>query len=345
MEINAIQIYKVDLKKDSVESIEQSEFSTDFEDYLNGLVELITSGSSGRQFRFDRDTTEVYSQIIKSYKGENFAESTAIIANRLYESEVTIQAKIKHLKKEIQKGILVIASINDREAIKYIICKADHNEYLDEINFLHAKGLPIKKKIFKAFSALIDSNGIANNITVYDSNTVLSDYWWKSFLELSKLYSDEDNTENAFDAIDKGVFTKMKEKHPADYTYLRNASVHFFRSREKFDLNEYLDLIDNYEPVDSSLNKGDLIKRVKELPTKSRKPFDEQFTIVKSKLTARIINKVRLSNQIELILKEDVRNLKDVITAGVDDDGTKYVKVRSEMGYKFFNDLSKSNDS
>ncbi|WHT38706.1 hypothetical protein QNH98_17215 [Myroides sp. mNGS23_01] len=53
------------------------------------------------------------------------------------------------LKITIQKGILVQAHISDKGINKFIICKADHNEFLNEVNFTLTRGLPTKKKHLK----------------------------------------------------------------------------------------------------------------------------------------------------------------------------------------------------
>jgi hypothetical protein len=180
---------------------------------------------------------------------------------------------------------------------------------------------------------------------VYDTNPNLSHYWWKEFLELTKVYSDEDNTENAFEAIDKGVFTKIKKKHPQDYLHLRNSTVHYFRANENFDMQEYLDtVIGNYTPFDSSLDVSEIKTQIRQLPSKPRTPFDEQFTIVKAKIRAKFLNTIPLTSQIDLHLKEDIPNLETIITAEKDADGTRYVKIKSEQGYQYFSNRQNGNN-
>jgi len=154
------------------------------------------------------------------------------------------------------------------------------------------------------------------------------------------VYSDEDNTENAFDAIDKNIFNKLKKEFPQDYTFLRNSTVRYFRAKDSFNMQDYLDEgLGEYKPYNEKLNIHDLKEKIKKLPTESKNPFDEQFNIVKDKIKARFINKIHLTHQIDLVLKEDIFDLKSVVTAWKDTDGTKYVKIKSIEGYKYFDNL------
>lgn len=344
MDIKAIQIFKVDIHRQAVESIEQSTYGADFDTYLKGLVNLITTGSSGRNFRFDSETTEVRGQIAKIISGEDFSPIATTIVNRLLKKEQEAQAKMLKLGVEIQKGIVVQALVTENNFNKLIICKADHSDFLNEINFTITRGLPLKKKVFKAFVCSLNNDQTVTNVLVYDTNPSLSHYWWKDFLELTKVYSDEDNTENAFEAIDKGVFTKLKKKHPQDYMHLRNSTVRYFRANDNFDMQEFLDTaIGNYTPFDSRLDVAEIKTQIRQLPAKPRTPFDEQFTIVKAKVRAKFLNTIPLTSQIDLHLKEDIPNLETIITAEKDADGTRYVKIKSEQGYQYFSNRKNGN--
>jgi hypothetical protein len=144
MNIINIKIFRIDFNESSVDTIDQSEFPTDFTTYLKGLINLMTSGVSGRIFRFDRDTTEVRGQLGGIIKGNDFSDIAMTIATRLLHVEQNAQGKIAQLGIEIQKGIIVQALINVDDKNKFIICKADHNEFLNEINFTLSRGLPTK---------------------------------------------------------------------------------------------------------------------------------------------------------------------------------------------------------
>jgi len=345
MEITNLKIFKIDIDQEEVQNIDSSDYGLELENYLRELFQIVISGSSGRQFHFDRETTEVRSQISRIIANENFSDISNIIAKRLLDSEHTAQEGVAKLGITIQKGIVVQALITDNQVKKFIICKADHNEFLNEINYRTTRGLPVKKKAFKAFVCTLNEGNIVDNVLVYDTNPSETKYWWKEFLELTMVFSDEDNTEKAFNAIDKGVFTKMRNDHPLDYTYLRNSTVKYFRSNDTFEIQDFLDsAIGNYIPVDSTLNIDQLKSKIRELPSKSRSPFDNQFNIVKEKIKARFQNTVKLTNQIDLRFKEDIPNIDTVVMAEQAADGTKYVKIKSEEGYRYFKNLSNANN-
>jgi hypothetical protein len=338
MDITDIKIFRIDFHQSSVDTIDQAEFPADFTTYLEGLINLMTSGVSGRTFRFDRDTTEVRGQLGEIMEGNDFSVIATTIATRLLSIEQKAQEQIAHMGTEIQKGIIVQALINDNDVSKFVICKADHNEFLNEISFTLSRGLPIKKKIFKGFICSLNSNKTLSDNLVYDQQ--LTKYWWNDFLELTKVHSDEDNTQNAFDAIDKSVLIKLKSKHPQDYMHLSNSNIQYFRGNENFDMNNYIaSMFDNYLPFDDTLDMEKVKKEVRDLPTKSKKQFDEQFPIIKKQIKKRFIKDVSLTPQIELHFKEEIPDLENVVTAVIDDDGTKYVRVKSEQGYKYFNNL------
>jgi hypothetical protein len=133
---------------------------------------------------------------------------------------------------------------------------------------------------------------------------------------------------------------KLKSIHPQDYMHLSNSNVQYFRGNETFDMNNYIaSMFDNYLPFDDKLDMEKVKKEIRVLPTKSKKQFDEQFLIIKKQIKKRFIKDISLTPQIELHFKEEIPDLENVVTAEMDDDGTKYVRVKSEDGYKYFNNL------
>lgn len=330
-----ISIFKIDFHQAAVETIDHTTLTTDFDEYLTGLIAIMTQGRTGRSFIFERETTEVRGQIKDIIEDKDFATIANTIANRLLNSEQTAQEQMAKMGVEIQRGIIVLAVITDDGADKFIICKADHNEFLEDTKFTKSRGLPIKKKVFKGFICSLNSDQTVSDILVCDSHQ--TKYWWKDFLELKPVHSNEDNTQNAFDAIDKGVLVKLKKKHPQDYMHLSNSNVRYFRGTVNFDINECLEQVfGNYQPFDPKLKIDKLKSEVRALAKKANAPFDEQFAITKNQIRKRFIKDIPLTAQIELHFKEEVPNLESVVTAEQGADGTKYVKVKSEQGYQYF---------
>lgn len=341
MEITKIQIFKIDIDEEDVTNIDSRTYGEELDNYLLELFETIISGSSGRQFKFERKTTEVRGQITNINNGDDFNQSSKVISERLLKVEIDAQKKIDKLKITIQKGIFVLAQISEEEKNKFIICKADHNEFLNDIDFTLSKGLPTKKKAFKAFVCDLNDDDSDSGILVYDTNPSDTKYWWKELLELEMIITDEDNTENAFGAIDSLIKNNLKEKYPQDYSHIRNSVVRYFRSTERFEMRHFLDnAIGNYLPINSGLNIEQIKEKIKELPTKKKTAFDNQFNIVKEKLTAKIINKIKLTPEIDLNIKGDYA--EGVILAEIR-DGEKYISIKSDEGYKYFNPIESQN--
>ena len=343
MEIEKIEISKVDIENNQVDKIDSTVYGDELVNYLEELFKIVIDGGSGRKFEFERKTTEVRAQITRINNQEDFTEITEVIAQRLLDSESDAQERMDAMGVTILKGIVVQALVNDEDQEKFIICKADHNDFLDEVNYELTRGLPIKKKAFKAFVCELDEEDNISNVIVYDTNPKDTKYWWGDFLELEKVFTDEYNTEKAFNAIDKSVFNGIKKKHPQDYTYLRNSTVRYFRSNDRFDMDDFLENgIGDYEPYDKELDVKEVKDKIRKLPTKQRSPFDNQFNIIKEKVTAKFKNTVKLTEQIELQIKQDIP--ENVIFAHEEADGTKYVKIRSEKGFKFFKKDKEENE-
>ncbi|MBK9419442.1 MAG: hypothetical protein IPN44_00135 [Flavobacteriales bacterium] len=152
IEIGSFQVYTIDLASSGIEAIAPEHFGTDFNDYLKGLISIITMRSSGRSFIFQSDTTEVRSQIPLLLNPLAFEAASETIASRLLLTEQATQERMARLNVEIQKGIIIQAVVTDNGVKRFVLCKADHNEFLDELHFRKARGLPIKKLTYLRLS-------------------------------------------------------------------------------------------------------------------------------------------------------------------------------------------------
>lgn len=321
-----------------ITEIDISTQSSDLTIYVNRLFEEITTSNTNRQFEFKSPTTEVRTALTKFINEENI-EAAQINSERLLNVEISAQAAINHLNVDIQKGSLFQAVIENEVGLKsVIISKADHNEYLDEIDFTLRKGLPWKKRIFKAFLVKFDSNSNPTHIYVYDTNQKISRYWWDSYLELKEKYTDSHNTKTSLDIIDKKIFSKIKTEHPEDYYILRNSGVRYFRAKSDFDLEDFInDTFNNYIPISESFSSSkleDVKTKIRELPDKWK--FDSKFSIRKEDVSKRVSNRFKLTDTIDLVLKDYVPNIENSIVSEMDSEGTKWVKIKSDIGYEQF---------
>lgn len=333
MSIIFTSLHQIDHSTDEIKEIDISTESNDLSRYTNRLINEITTSTNKRQFEFKSDTTEVRIALAK-FLDENYGEASEINSRRLLDVEKVAQAKIAHLDKVIQKGSLFQAVLTDDNETTIIISKADHNQFLDEVDFTLKNGLPWEKRIFKAFLVKFN-NSDPINIYVYDTTNRMARYWWDSYLELEEKFTDTHNTKTSLDVLDKKVFNKIKKDFPADHTILRNSTIGYFRNKEEFELEEYLnDTFRQYEPIDSSFPKDKTISKIEELPEKWS--FDSRFGIKKEEIKKRQVNKIPLTEKIELVLKDHIDDLSNIITADTDTEGNKYIKIKSESGYERF---------
>ncbi len=341
MNIKFLSLHQVDHQQGAVTPINVPEKSDKLKEYIDNLIEEIRGSSSYQFFEFERKSTEVYSAIhnILSDSEEDNDEQALIIAKRLLQKEQEAQKAIEKLNIEILKGSLFQTIVEEDDKQLVIISKAEHSAFIDEDDFNLRQGLPWKKRVFKAFLAEIEDNEIIK-VLIYDTNKETK-YWWRDFLELKKIHTDEYNTERALDLLDKKIFEPIKKSYPADHTILRNSAIGYFRNNEQFDLDKFVNILfENYTPVDAKLKTSELIDKINKLPEKY--DFDKNFSISKDKIKKRQVNKIHLTEQMDLVLKDSIEDLFDIVNAYKDEEGEKYISIRSDSGYHAFKHNKKS---
>jgi hypothetical protein len=339
MEILSTAIYHIDHSKTDVAPVPIPDDNADLSTYIEELLAKIAKDDSNRLFSFVSETGEGHTNITDLLNKEHHESATRQIARRLLYKEQNKQADIAHLIHDIPRGVLIIILFeDDNGSTRLIISKADHARYLNEQDFTLEQGLPYEKKTYKAFLADLDEENEVERIYIYDTNAKIAKYWYEDFLELKEVNTDEFNTGTAFDAIEKNILNKFKNDFPSDYHIIRNRVIGYFRSKESFELQEFIDeaIGADYDPVNPAFKPkiSDITKKIKDLP--SKKNFDSQFTIEKSTIKARQVNSVvKLNDTMDLHIKDFVGDLHQVIKA-VEENGLKYIKIRTDEGYKAF---------
>jgi hypothetical protein len=332
MELLFTSLHHIDHFTDQINKISITTQSQDLKTYSDRLINEIISSDNKRSFNFKSDTTEVRTAISK-FLELNYEEGIDINSKRLLNIEKDTQKKMAHLVR-IQKGSLFQAVLGEGQFKFVIISKADHNQFLDEVDFTLKNGLPWEKRIFKAFLVKFDGSS-PTDIFVYDTSSVMSKYWWDGYLELEEVFTDTHNTKTALDILDKKIFNRIRNDYPADHTLLRNNTLVYFRSHDEFELNAYVEsTFNNYVPVDPKFPKEKTITNVRELPQKWG--FDSRFGIVKEEIKKRQVNKIPLTEEIDLILKGPIKNIDSVITSEIDKEGNKYIMIKTAQGYERF---------
>lgn len=342
MDIIFNALYKIDIQDPEATQITPPDGNNDLRSYIVELLDKIIADPDKKGFEFESDTAEIATLInsiltVDEKNKDAYYDYSLAIANRLHRKEIDSDKK-NNLGVDLLKGIAVISLVSfDDGTRKVIISKSDYNEFLDVISYTKRQGFPIKKKIYKAFVADIDENDLITKVAVYDTNSVFTVYWYRDFLELKQVHSDEYNTDKVFNVIETKVLTPIKKVSKRDYIELWNATIRYFRIRPEFRLDGFIDeILTSHVPFEESLD-------VNELASKTRKQFekggfDSKFAIVAKVISKRFKNSIALTPQIELNLKDGIQNLKGTIQRYREGNGKKWVMIKSDEGYDYFND-------
>lgn len=333
MTIDFIKTFKFNLDTNRVVEVPIPDEATDFSDYIEELIKDVIGDLRSKKYLFPEEATTTMTGIQEILNINTRELAAKGFARRLMTEEIRVQGRIEHLNKEVQKGIMIQTVVTAPTQKYFLIIKAEHYDFIDEGSRRKATGLPIKKKIFKAFCAYLDEQNQPSHAMVSDYRTVMSTYWWENFLELKEEYTNEYNTEKSFDALERKIFNPIKEQHPRDYMCLRNATVLYYRSREEFILEDYLqEIISPYEPEDATLDMVRIADRIRQLPERSQ--FNGRFSVIREKLKKRIIKRLPLTPQLELVIKEAI-NWDNSVQA-IEENGLKYIRIRTDTGFKYF---------
>lgn len=340
MEIKSIFLHHIDVQTNKVTSIEIKESYAELDKYVETLVQDILDNPNRRFYNWKSGETQVKNSLshLKD-DGKHIAKYVMENANRLLEMEVKAQKAMLRMDIAILRGSLLHISIKDGDRHQIIICKVEHDEVVSEINFELIRGLNTKKKLFKALLVSYNSNGEITHNYVHDKKP--TKYWWDDFLELEPIISDEDNTENSLNEIDKCI-SRYKKKYYTDYLILRNSFLGHFRNRDTFNFTELVDdVFENYSPLNNQFPKERLLKTLKKLSDNEK--FDNSFSIVKEKINKRRKSSIRLASNLFLNIEDYVEELPNLISLEME-NGNKYVKIKSETGYDTLEDLLNKND-
>lgn len=341
MEVSYIQLIKIDHDNNNVvvEPIDEQE---NIKQYVMDMLATISENVGEREYLF-KDGEETMKIYLNSFiNEEDKSDITLNIAKRLLSKEKDAQIKYAHIT-QIQKGIMLasLCKMTDRD-YKVIIAKADYSEFLEEASGEKRNGLPTKKKIFKSFIAnVVIVNGAysISKMVTFDVNSSQAKYWYNDFLDLEAKLDDEANTKKAFDEINARILTPIKKDSKDDYWCLYNATLSYMRSEGEFDIEYYAnEILGKYTPKNPNVKIKDLSKKALELPEKRN--FDKKFTKVPKAINKKIKAIIPLTEDISLSVADNSNpSLKNVIKPHEDEEGCKYIMVKSDEGYSYAKSL------
>lgn len=334
IQLHFVGLYPIDLSQESTQKIEISDKEATIIAYTQDLINALLDNQTNRLFKFRSLTTEVSASISKISTVPDYDAAPQVIADRLLNTERVTQKKYVHLT-SLLKGSLVQASFT-REGQKYIvISKVDHHAFLDEADLKKHIGMPYEKRVLKACLVPIAKDGTFGEVSLYDTNLKIAEYWWKDFLELVEERSDEQNTQTAFYSLEHLLVNQVKPKSKADYIYLRNDLVGYFRTHSSFNHTDLTDAVfGNYLPSVATIDPAKLKAKAIQLP--QQKNFDQQFNIENKVIKARYRNVIELRDNLELLMKADVPNLASVVQP-FKEKGVKGIKIFTDSGWEYFN--------
>lgn len=340
MEIEYLKLIKIDHEANRVQDEPLNE-EGNVKNYVMDIISQITDNAGERRYEFKDEELTMKTWIGDMVRNYERDARSMDIARRLLETEETAQQRY-HSFTDIQKGILLIAycKMTDSE-YKIIICKADYSEFIEETSGEKKNGLPTRKKIFKSYAANITINAgtfMFGDMVTFDVNAKQIKYWYDEFLDLRVLRDDGENTAKAFNYIQSKILDPIKKISKSDHLVLWNATVSYMRSEGEFSMVHFVDnILAVYHPDSARLDMHELSRQAKALP--ERYNFDSRFQKVPSKIKAKLKKEIKLTDDIDLVLKKDIPYLSRTLKP-YEENGEKYIMVRSEDGYRYAEKLT-----
>jgi hypothetical protein len=327
MEIKRFHLLTIDRENDSVQLIPIQDTTGDFVEYIRSQQHIIQTKKSVRGFKVRDSETAAISHIMTIIASEERAAAASeTIARRLLQMEV--RTAEKHPIANPKRGSLIVVLYEEEDQEFVLLLKVEHDPFIDESDLSRRIGLPIEKATLKSCLLEVAEDELGD-INIFDSNITIARYWWDDFLELEELTSDENNTKKAFNEVEKLLRRKVGRKYKADYTILRNNAVGFFKTRDSFNVDDFLSyVIGDYEPENPELNIDKLKGDISDLPTK--KQFDASFNIVSSEIKAKMRSSVKVNRYVELKIQDYIEDMPNIIHSKIGEDGKKYLMISAD---------------
>lgn len=345
MQVVYYKILKIDNEAGQA-SFASFENVDNIEKYVMEILNKCASAPTERRYNFSANKHTTKHRVENLINGNEIEGNCLELGNDLATIEMKSNTAYAQLKGKIPIGILLIALADmqtDENDLKLILIKSDYDEFIAEGTGIRSSGLSIKNQIFKIciYNIKKQDNGFSwGEITASDSTKRTASYWYATFLELEEFISDKDNTLNAFHQIKSKILTPIKNDHKPDYLVLYNATVGYMRQAGVFDLDYYKNtIIGLHTPFDVTLNINELKDKVEKLRSSGK--FDATFTKVPDVIKDKLKDYIRLTDEIDLNIKQDVAGIENVILKIDLEDGRKGITIVSQDGYDYAKGLER----
>ena len=328
-------LYRIDTGDNLISPIAVSAAVPDLENYLTELLKEVEEQKQKRSYKFQSPATEFCTCLNGFNKENDLGKSghSPMLAQRLLKHEIETGIKYKNIN-QVTRGSFLQFMYAVGENISYLGVKVEHQSFVDEIEFTRRFGLPEERKLYKACRVDFLPDGGLGEVSVFDTNGSPAAYWWREFLELEVVRDDTENTKLASEAVLQAL-GRLRSKHPADHTILRNAAVAAFKQDAQMNYFSFVDdVFKKYQPIDPDAAPAieKLVGHLSELPTK--KKFDTQFNLVPSAVPFRKTT-YNLSPEIALVLQDGMTNISNKIWREHTLDGREVVVIQSDQARDF----------
>lgn len=342
LQVLAHAMFNISVEQELVEPVIIEHEEGDFLSYSTQLLNELLENTRSKSFKFNDLDELVPSHILALVQDlDEWERRTLSIASKLLSEEIEAQNKIKAMDKKIKKGSLLILLLSHDNEIKFVILKIEHGDFFDEVEAKFKRGLPVsRQRLQKSCLVSITNEFLIEDILISDSGSSIRSYWSKNFLATEELQSSELNTKNAFNSIDNFLRKEIKKESPADYLYIRNDVISYFRNNDQFAHDELVTKVESHRLENEGIKEkfSQIIEKLKKLPDLPRSKFDRQFDLEPNVIKAKIRSTIMLNDNVELRINGEITNLQRMILAEKDQIG-KYIKIYTENGYKAFGGL------
>ncbi|WP_312650526.1 hypothetical protein [Proteiniclasticum sp.] len=318
-----------DIDIDGNQCIRKEVNQKDASDYTQRLINEILGNPNRKEYKITSERTEVVSIVLEASKQSLIENDNAdLIALRLLDKERDRQKDVNRLRIEIRRGSLFQSLIQEDDHFYYVITKIENVDILDIQDLYKKSGLPYENKSFKNCLFKIADDGEIIQIFLSDKNGPIADYWDNLFLELEALSSDESNTESLFRIVSAKLKKEIEKISPTDYTLYRNQALGFFKTQEKFTIDDFLNYtFGNQNPESSQLD----IDKIKESISKKiiDSGTDTEFTIVSSAIKSRKFRETKKINNVASIIIDGYDEEIKTNVQSVEENGDKYIRIKS----------------
>jgi hypothetical protein len=177
-------VHPIGISTDKVEK-RKIQDEADLKSFVQELISSKLLQNENRKFHWPSDTALVPS-LLKKMSGNSTEREAAMqtMAERLLEKEKDAQKKVEKLDIDIQKGSLIQIIFKNDNTPCVLLVKVHLARFLGESDYKKHDGYPLDNTVLKMCYVEFDDQYKPSKVAVADSNSTLSEYWWKGFLVL-----------------------------------------------------------------------------------------------------------------------------------------------------------------